>query len=276
MMDVVSRFHKGRSALLGLAVLAAVLSACLPQPDEPIEYLQLPNSIIIQMRRVDLEQSEVERLLAVPEFTLYGDGTLILREQREGEEYALVQADLSVEAVRDLLALIVDEGFLEFFYDQPVASGAADAPMTFIYVNTKYGANSVRILGFGADQPEDVIGNIQRIERIVLRLEELTAAVLGSADAAVYVPEGVLLLAEPLDPADVVGTPDEWPLAADLSELVGSGRPEARVQGELVTEITALLKPGAQFSRTFQQDGRIFSVGFRPLLPFEENFPLFD
>jgi hypothetical protein len=276
MMDAVSRFHKGRSALLGLAVLAAVLAACLPEPDEPIEYLQRPDSIIIQMRRVDLEQSEIERLLAVPDFTLYGDGTLLLREQREGEEYALVQANLSEEAVGDLLALIVDEGFLEFFYDQPVASEAADAPLTFIYVNTKDGANSVRILGLGAAQLEDVNGDLQRIERIVLRLEELTSAALGSAEAVAYVPEGVLLLAEPLDPADVVGMPDQWPLAADLSEFADSGQTEARVQGALVREITALLTPGAQFRRTFQQGDRYFNVGFRPILPFEENFPLFD
>ncbi|MCH8026182.1 MAG: hypothetical protein IH866_05250, partial [Chloroflexi bacterium] len=140
-----------RKGFILLPFLAALLAfaACLPKPDEPVEYLQQPDSIVIQMLavdaslRVDASLDEVaQRFQRIPVFTLYGDGRLIYRSKTY--PYRLLQTKLPDNAVRDLLEPIVDAGFLNFSYQQPEPDWRSSSqPTTFVYAHTLDLANAV-------------------------------------------------------------------------------------------------------------------------------------
>ena len=254
-------------------------AACLPQPDEPVEYLRRPEAIIIQVLKVaGSPQSELQDRLVVPDFTLYGDGTLIFSDA----ESRLIQAQLPEEAIRDLLELIVGEGFLDFFYDQPSPASGADLSATFIYVNTIGGANSVRTVGLGAlplEESGSEFDDLRRLEEIVRRLNNLDPEAVGGEIEGEFSPETLLLLVQPTEALNVVGSPAIWPFSTiDLGEIASpeSAGGERVIEGEAVDDLLNLLVLQPPFALTFQQDGRAFEVGYRVLLPFEENFPEFD
>lgn len=266
-----------------LAALLAVLAACLPQPDEPVEWVQRPESIVIQVLNVDgSPQSELQDRLVVPDFTLYGDGALIFtRPDAEGRA-RLLEAELPREAIRDLLEFIVSEGFLEFFYDQPSSAAGTNLSATFIYVNTIGGANSVRAAGLGAPSLEESgkeFDDLRRLEEIVRRLNNLDPEAVGGEIEGEFSPEALLLLVQPTGASNVVGSPAVWPFTTiDLGEIAppDSAGGERVVEGEAVTDLLSLLPPGPPLALAFQQGERTFEVSYRLLLPFEENFPEFD
>ncbi|MDZ4277737.1 MAG: hypothetical protein U1B78_01230, partial [Dehalococcoidia bacterium] len=111
-----------RKGLLALPiVLLATAAGCLPKPDEPVEFLARPDSVIIQLKRVDAPESPFAQRVAVPDLTLYGDGTLLLSR---GGGSTLVQAQVPEDAIRDLLEFMEDEGFFNFRYEEPGANSA--------------------------------------------------------------------------------------------------------------------------------------------------------
>ena len=273
---------KGFIVLPFLAALLAVLAACLPRPDEPVEWVRRPESIVVQVKALHDPASELEQRVVVPEFTLYGDGTLIFTRPDDEGPPRLLRAQLPVEAIRDLLEFVVEKGFLEFFYDQPGPASGANLPATFIYVNTIGGANSVRALGLGALSLEDSgeeFDDLRRLEEIVRRLNSLDPEAVGGEIEGEFSPEALLLLVQPTGASNVVGSPAVWPFTTiDLSEIAppDSTGGERVVEGETVSDLMNLLPPGPPFALAVKQGERTFEVSYRFLLPFEENFPEFD
>ena len=268
-----------------LAIALVVFAACLPQPDEPVDYLRRPEAIIIQVLNVDgSPQSELQNRLVVPDFTLYGDGTLIFSDA----ESRLIQAQLPEEAIRDLLEFIVDDGFLDFFYDQPSPASGADLPATFIYVNTIGGANSVRTVGLGAvplEESGEEFDDLRRIEEIVRRLNNLDPEAAGGELEGEFSPEAVLLHLTRMGEPPYEFTPTFLPPSEiDLAKIVpaGSAPVEHRVEGALAGEILRWLnrltdRPEPNpWSVFLEQGDGTYIVTFAPVLPFEENFPEFD
>jgi hypothetical protein len=258
------------------ALIGALALACLPGGDEPVEYLERPDAIIIQMLNVSGQpQPEIADRLTLPVFTLYGDGALIFAQTGGAEGTRLLEAELSKDAIEDLLAFIVGEGFLNFAYEHAGERGATDSTTTFLYVNTKAGVNSTSADDLGAGSPADRPEEFQRIAGIAQRLSGLDPEAAGGRVVGPYEYGEIALFVQPLIIYD--GEPQAWPIAG--VDLAGLAPPGSSVVRQVFTlaeaaELVELRPEGAH--SLYRQGDRLFAVGYRPLLPFEENFPEFD
>ena len=272
-----------RKPLLALVALAGVLTlACQGGGDDPVEYLAQPDAVLIQMLNVSGEpQPEIAGRLASPDFTLYGDGTRIFMRPDDDGRSRLMRAQLPGEAIVDLLQFINDEGFLNFSYAQPVPDQVDDAPTTYLYVNTNSGTNSTRALALDDAQLEnagDEFDPFRRLQAIKQRLDELDPEALGGRLLGPYEPEEIALLVQPLVLSDPTEETPVW--AVDGFDLDSTAPPGAGVVHTTfaVAEAAELIEtlPEGSFAR-FRQGDRLFAVGYRPVLPFEEDrFPEFD
>lgn len=258
------------------ALIGALAAACLPGGDDPVDYLERPDAIIIQMLNVSGETKLViADRLALPEFTLYGDGTLIFTQTGGAGAPRLLEAELPKDAIEDLLAFIVGEGFLDFAYEHEGESGADDATTTFLYVNTKGAVNSTSADDLGAGASADLREEFRSIAEIAQRLIGLDPEAAGGRVAGPYEYGEIALFVQPLALTDV--DPEDWPIAGvDLARLAPPDSPVVKEVLALAeaAELVELLPAGDR--RLYRQGDRLFAVGYRPLLPFEENFPEFD
>ena len=250
--------------LLFVLLSALLLVGCRPTPSDPIQYLHREDSIIIQMLSFDADTSEVERRLSVPEFTLYGDGTLIY-QSATADGTRLLQTKLPAGAVQELLENIVDEGFLNFIYEQPAPEGAS-GPTTFIYAHTRDLANAVSVRSADEPLPEDAGDKFDQYRTVIAVVEALRAldlTALGGTEATAYVAEQYVMVVRTLDGS------------SDLSERI--------VQA---TEIAGVLESKGVPKSTLEEfagpiatspEGRPpQEIYYAPLLPFYENFPEFN
>ena len=271
--------------LLGVAIVIAAIvlgRRFLPNPDEKIEWVRRADAIIVQMESFGGD-SMIWSLDAPPSFTLYGDGTLIVSEATEGCGAAaddpcsarLLQSRLSDHDILELLQFIDGTGFLNFRYEQPVPP-VQGAPTAYFYVSTKSAANAVRAgtLGWepqgGAEWSE-----FRKLKTIDQRLQELRGQAVETSTP--FAPAEGELKIVPLVANDLIGVP-EWPFpqfdiaAAAPSTSDGHLRLSA---GELA--LLELTDASAAYCWcSVQQSGRLFNVFYRPVLPFEENFPEFE
>ena len=279
MMKRVMSLRKGLPALLAIAVVG--LAGCLPKPEEPIEWLEREDAVIVQMKTVESAESELAQRLAVPDFTLYGDGTLIYSTDGAGQTQ-LLQAKLPEDAVRDLLEFIVDKDFLVFGYQQPTPERETERPTTYLYVHTKLEANAVGAYALDSVLPEDAGKEWEQFSRLQEITERLDSIAGGTEGPSGFVPKEVLLVVQPTDPPEVVGSVAEWPIAGiDLAAIApaGSGLVERRIDGsEAGQAYDGIILGATQASVVgpFRQEDRYFFVGLRPILPFEEHFPEFE
>lgn len=277
-----------RAALLlpPAILLLAVGAACLPSPDEPIDYVRRENAVIIQLKSLRSGPelaSGVQDRLTLPAFTLYGDGTLFLvREGEEGREQ-LIAATLPEEAILDLVQFIVDEGFLEFDYAQPEPEVVGVPLTTFLYVNTKDGTNATRAQDLSAgslDGASSDYTEFRRLIKIKERLESLDPLALGGTAEGEYEPEALLLVVVPFR-GESPTSPGAWLYPEiDLDEIAPPGVDfgERIITREEVPDLFAdLFFSELQIiSQVIQFGEQLFVVGVRPALPFEKNFPEFD
>ena len=248
-----------------LALLSALLPvACRPTPSDPIQYLHREDSIIIQLLTVDDDASEIERRLAVPEFTLYGNGTLIYQSVSP-DGTRMLQTKLPADAVQELLEEIVDEGFLNFIYEQPAPAGAS-GPTTFIYAHTRERANAVSIRGANDPLPEDAgddFDQYRTVQAFVKRLRSLDLLKLGGTDSVTYLPEDYVMVSQTLDESS-----EPLERIAHASEIAGflelKGVPKLTLE-ELADPILTIPegRPGQR-------------IALAPLLPYYQNFPEFE
>lgn len=259
------------TVLLGLT--GALGGACFFGDDsEPVEFLKRENAIIIQVLDVGPGLSRLEQRLTLPSFTLYGDGTLILSERGDGPQ--LLHARMPEEAVQDLVEFVAGEGFLDLFaFEEPGVDAPDDAATTYLYLNTKQGANSVRAIAL-----DGVVGDDDhaRLAGIKERLEQLDVEALGGRVVGPFEPEQVALFVRAVEPPDPDADVRTWPLREiDLASAVEPGSPIGK---ELVPieRASALVASGSSGLAMFEQGDLFFEVGYRPALPFEENFPEFD
>lgn len=281
-----------RAALLlpPAILLLAVGAACLPSPDEPIDYVRRENAVIIQLKNVqelsnpsDVSLRMMGRL-TVPAFTLYGDGTLFLvREDEEGRE-ELIVARLPKEAILDLVQFIVDEGFLEFTYEQPRPEVPGPPQRTtFLYVNTKDGTNATRAYALNAgslDGASSDYTEFRRLIKIKERLESLDPLAVGGTVESEYEPEALLLVVVPFT-GESLTSPSAWlypeidlneitPPGAELGERIITRDESPDLFADLFFYELQIISQVIEFGE------QLFVVSVRPALPFEENFPEFD
>jgi hypothetical protein len=259
--------------LLGFAIVFGVAfwaRTCLPDPnDKGIEWLHREDVIVVQMKqsggfttvRLDLEQT--------PELTLYGDGTVIVLDYAANK---LLESHVSDGAIRSLLNYADEKGFFELDYEQP-RPPRVDASTTYLYMNTKLVANAVSAYALGDNELEGKEwSQFRQLTKVRSRLVDLSNEVLRGGGTE-YKASGIVLVAKPYE---LVGgpVPPTWPLSdIDLAAIASpSTAPTNQFSGEREAEIEAVVTLGAVFS----QNGASYNVGYRPLLPYEENFPEFE
>jgi hypothetical protein len=280
MMELVATVGKWL-ILLAIPVATFLAVAFLmfwrPEPDEPVEYLAREDAVLVQMVTV---ASGLPFDMTVPEFTLYGDGTLIyLRESAEGQSQ-VIRAKLPGNAVQDLLQDAVGQGFMDFQYDQPRIDSVQDEETTYLYIQTKEAANAVSAYALAlAGQPEasgDEFGEFRRISELRQTLQELDPEEVGGETMAQFEAEAVLITAFEDDTSQSAVPVPDWPVASiDLASIAGSSQSPSLVAGEAALQVQELAPPEPLIG-LYRQDGRFFGVGYRPVLPFEEHFPEFD
>lgn len=252
--------------LVFVAFLSALLLvACRPTPSDPIQYLHREDSIIIQLLTVDGDAPEIERRLAVPEFTLYGNGTLIYQNVN-ADGTRLLETTLPEDAVQELLEGIVNEGFLNFLYDQPAPEGASRVT-TFVYAQTRDLANAVSIRGADDPLPVDAgddFDQYRTVQDFVEALQALDLTALGGSEPTTYVAEQYLMIIRFLDGA------------IEPSERILRGSAAVAVLTDFRRAPDSTLERlfGPVASNLEHQPGE--ETYFAPLLPFYENFPEFN
>ncbi|MEX0786404.1 MAG: hypothetical protein WD939_07205, partial [Dehalococcoidia bacterium] len=225
-----------RSAWFAVLTLTATLAlsvACFGGgDDEPIAYLHRADSILIQKKTTTTSPDAV-----LPDLTLYGDGTIIYLERPGDQTSPLLEALLADDAVLGLLELLIDEGFLDFTYEQPEPDRATDQPTTYLYVRTMTAANAVSANAVDSVLPDDAgdeFDDFRKLQRLVEELDAIDPVALGGSPPRGYEPEDMLLFVEPRDPPNVAGSPLQWPnTAITLADIApGSERVEVVLEGE--------------------------------------------
>ncbi len=200
----------------------------------------------------------------MPDLTLYGDGTLIY-QSGSGDGTRLLETTLPEDAVRELLEDIVDEGFLDFLYEQPAPEGAS-GPTTFFYGQTRDRANAVSIRGANDLLPEDAgdeFDQYRKVQDFVETLRSLDPVALGGTKSVAYLPESYLTVSTERSEGDVT---ERVLLGEEADELLQSLGGIADLSLEQLRGPLTLM-PDALPSQ---------EVGIAPLLPFYQNFPEFD
>lgn len=241
--------------VLPLSLFAvAALAACLPKPDEPVEYLQQPDSIVIQLRVVDRSASDLAQRFSLPTFTLYGDGTLIYAPA--SKPTWLLVSQLPGDAVRELLDSIVDAGFLNFSYGQPEPDGREGQPTTFLYAHTLSLANAVSAYALDsvvAEDAGDEWDQFRALRDIAGRLHAVDPVALGGSEPELFVPEAVIRFQR-------FGSEGEY------SETLIEGAEAIAIANRLLSERLVV----------YQNPMEGGERGYLPILPYEANFPEFD
>lgn len=287
--------------LLGISLLllasAAALAGCIPSPDDPVEWVEQPDAVILQKRSVFSDKvpyawyGEVAAACGVPEFTLYGDGTLIFqRLEPAGLDYGrlISRVQLDKDDVANLLAFVEDDGFLDFAYQQPKPEPsqvvvAYSSATTFMYVNTKFAANAVSAYALNSvGAPQDggkEWGQYRRMQKIAKRIDD-TALSLGAGDFRPFQPDALLLVIKPIE-GEPPDEPHPWLGTVSLAELAPEGsdivtrRLANRDELATMSRIESLDELG-RIGGLFSEGDRVFYLCTRPVLPYEENFPEFD
>jgi len=269
--------------LLGVALVAAAVSfsRCLPRPGDDVEWVRREDAIIVQMKTA----SGADVSNVVPDFTLYGDGTLLFARPDEAGHLRLQRANLAEPAVRDLLEFIAGTGFMDFSYEQPRPERATSRPTTFIYAQTMLAANAVSAYALDSALAEgegQEWRQFRRLQEISRRLESLDPLTLDAKADGEFVPEALLLVVEETGAPDTAGSPIDWPLPAiDLNAIAppGAGRVQLLMDGPAAAALLAGFTSSGlsvPLIGPYRERDRFFFVGYRPVLPYEDNFPEFE
>jgi hypothetical protein len=269
--------------LLGFMIVFGVTfwaRTCLPNPGgSGVEWLHREDAIIVQMKVVggfDVTGSGSGGFVTAdtPDITLYGDGILLVKDEEEPTRF--IQTTVSSGTMRNLLAFVEDQGFFGFDYEQPEAF-VSDQSTTYIYANTKLAANAVKAYAL-SDHTDDGTewDQVRRLSKIARRIKGMAGAARGTAGARDYSYDAVVLGVQKI--SRNTSLPDlslkEWPFPdIDLTAMVGDGIfGERQLSGDQADRIVETLAA----SQLFSQGRSWFVVHYRPVLPYEENFPEFE
>lgn len=251
--------------LLPLVIFATlVVVACIPRPEKQIDYLELPEAIVVQAKTNDGQpfvNTDVEDACRVPNFTVYGDGTALFL--RDG---TLRRTTLGKDDVLDLIEPLVGQGYMDYNYSQRLRDPEALGITTFLYIHTHDAANAVALTEVSIGTPNGDEGKQYRNITTFLDTLDSLAATVSSEE---FTSDQLLLGAMAWDAATPGGFVP-WNGATDLGLLVPAGSDEVK---------TLRIEPAATPELTphfVSQNDRVFLVCTRPLLPYEANFPEFD
>jgi hypothetical protein len=268
--------------VLTVAVIAGVVTGIrhIPRPEKKIEWVHSNASIIVQMKVngfQGVESSGIDPYVIAPEFTLYGDGTLIASKTGSKCPCRLIRAKLSGDEVRDLLQYIEETGFFNFSYIEP--GRPESAPITYIYAAVKEAQNiSGRHVLVGtciADCTPPL--HYRKLGDIQERLEQVIEKTIADGNAIDHYADTIVLTARVTNVITGRSTPPQWPIPqVDLATIAnGSDFGSRRMEGDLARQVQEVLAD-YRGEMDYLVNGQWYAAGYTPILPHADNFPEFE
>jgi hypothetical protein len=216
-------------------------------------------------------------LAAAPTFTLYGDGTYILRQLEDPERAdpalgftRFLHGRMNEEYVQALLGFALGQGRLLDAKEDYPNNSCADCSTTIFTVNAAGVEKTVSIYALGYDEGPDAADRraFGQLRETIAGLEQRAkAGELG--EAVLYDPELYrVVLLEGFGDA-----PADWPwnhISVDDFEQVAESSHRELIMGrddvEMLLEVPSGGHPGIVVE---DDDGTLWQIGVRPLLPEE-------
>ena len=216
----------------------------------------------------------------VPYFSLYGDGTVIIRPTEDrgrvmapGQLPRLLTAKMTEEQVQALLRFALGQGRLldaKPYYPQ---NSCADCPATIFRINAAGIDKTVTVDALGIEEGMDAPdrqGFAALADTLTTFEQRALAGELG--EVSLYDPSHYLVALFEAQPGQ--GEAIEWPwpeLTVDdwTSEGDATWRRDAILTREQVEAVTEVPSGGAMSIFVEDDEGNLWSVALRPLLPDE-------
>jgi len=219
-----------------------------------------------------------------PIFTLYGDGTVVFRDpaaQPPADENGLMvhqpfrTARLDEEQMQSLLAFAVSEGGLGVARDHYELNTVADAGTALFTINAGGRSKQVSVYALGLEDPSAADQLIRtQFKQLADRLQRLDEG--GVVPTSEYQPTAwrVTLIESGGVPTRVVAWPWKDLAPTDFAAADNAGASGFPVRVMSAKELAVLdlgdLNGGVQGLYVEAPDGKVYSIGVRPLLPDEE------
>ena len=216
---------------------------------------------------------------SAPSFTLYGDGTVVFRDDQAPPPDAVGSVVRSIpfqsikldeEGIQALLGFALGPGGIGIAIG-PYMCNCADLPSTIFTVNADGRTKQVSVTSFSPDmhQPQDQL-IVASLGRLAERLRTFGKEVAGEV---VYEPSAYRGVLQKVDQAN--GAIVDWPwtdvapadFRSDANELL-------LVHPLTPAQVAALEIPGTQggmLGLNLHKDGTLYSLALRPLLPDESK-----
>lgn len=287
-----------KNALLALAALA--LAACtggptgsptaIPTPGPtasptvgPIDHPTGATDVILRMEIGGGFVPMNFIVIQAPDFTLYGDGTVIYRQTdtRLGEPFGgqpllpFLVGHLDEDSVQALLGFALDGGGLAGAAEFYPALNIADAPDTTFTINADGRSKTVTVGALGMEDPTDpTIAIRQRLAQLAVALGSFEERGQNGELGDVTTYEADFYRASLLeDFGEPTVEPAAWPWPDvspdDFVAVAESGWQQAILDREHVAELIEVPSGGHPGVWVEAPDGMIWQLGIRPLLPDE-------
>jgi len=215
---------------------------------------------------------------SAPSFTLYGDGTVVFRDDQALPPDAVGSVMRSVpfqaikldeEGIQALLAYALGPGGIGVAVG-PYMGGMADVPSTVFTLNADGRQKQVSVTGLSADMhPNDAV-IITALANLAEKLRTFGANIAGEA---VYEPAAYRGVLSKVDQAN--GAVVDWPWTDVKPADFTAGGNEFLLTDTLTpAQIAALNIPqveGGMLGLNLQKDNQLYSLAVRPLLPDETS-----
>jgi hypothetical protein len=274
------------TALL-LAVLLLTLGACgKGSGGDSTEHPTGANQIVLQVSSGGGFVAVSYNLTYLPQFTLYGDGTVIVTgpviEIYPGPAMPNLQTThVSEEAIQEILSAANEAGLFAngVDYGQP---GISDMPTTNIVINAGAKTYQSAIYALGMEPGAGGLTMEQQqaraaINDLVGQLGVLTPYETGEPKWETYAYSALKVFSVAVDPnispdpSDVQPNELTWPLG-DLSTLGDAVMPDGYrsvvISGDDLAKLQPLLAQATQIT-LWTSGSRQYNLSFRPLLPDE-------
>jgi len=216
---------------------------------------------------------------SAPSFTLYGDGTVVFRDDQAPPPEAVGSVVRSIpfqtiklgeEGIQALIEFALGPGGIGVATG-PYLCNCADMPSTNFTVNADGRNRTVSVTGMSPDmhQPQDQL-MVTSLGRLAERLRTFGNEVGGEV---VYEPATYRGVLQKIDQAN--GAVIDWPWT-DVAPTDFKGDANELLLDHTLTpaQVTALKIPGVQggmLGLYLQKDGSLYSLALRPLLPDESK-----